>query len=108
VNPQGGSGLVFACSYAEAEYHLARVLYRLGGVRAAHIAHHGAHLPSLMVIKRKARVPPLVVSSGYTTVAEITKNLHSMFEGAFDVQEHLPARIGHVIMLDEIATEQRL
>jgi hypothetical protein len=101
-------GLYFPRSYAEKEYHLAQVLYRLGGVRAAHIAHHGAHLPSLTVIKCKARVLPLVVSSGYLTVAEITKNFHSMFEGAFDVQERLPAQIGHVIMLDEIATEQHL
>ncbi|KIJ45014.1 hypothetical protein M422DRAFT_167515 [Sphaerobolus stellatus SS14] len=99
-------GLYTPKSYQEQDYHFSQLCCRLGGNTVANLAKQALSGPSLRTLRRKAVVGNLTVFSGYPTWKEIAQNIKELFQGSF---EDLPIKpLGYVLMIDEIATENRL
>ena len=93
------------------------VMLRLGGTRVAEFAHRSLSLPSPTTIRRNTVMPALIVSPSAPTVTEIEENLKSCFSCVTTTSAKKrdsasgsqgPHILHQVLMLDELAVEQRI
>ncbi|KAH8993073.1 hypothetical protein EDB86DRAFT_2805800 [Lactarius hatsudake] len=94
------------------------VMLRLGGARVAEFAHRSLSLPSISTIRHNTVLRPLIVSPSVPMVSEIEENIKSCHSGLAGVGDNPDSgalagassgQIVHqVIMLDELAIEQRI
>ena len=90
------------------------VMLQLSGTRVAEFAHRSMSLPSPTTIRQNTVMPALTVSPSAPTVAEIEENLKSCFmttssEEMDSASGSQASTILHqVLMLDELAIEQRI
>lgn len=103
---QATLGMYRPRDYTQAERQLAVLLWKLGGSQLADIGYRTGSLPSISVARRSVTLPPLRVSSGYPTAADIQHNLHSLFPTP--PSEAPKVVMGTIMMIDEIATERRM
>lgn len=97
-------------NYEEKDFLIGILIWRLGGIRLAEIAHRSLGLPGMTTLRTHSKMVPLIASAGKPTVEEITKNLHAVQDGTTAVLEARggPAIIHQVLMFDEIASEKRV
>lgn len=88
----------------------ALLMIRLAGARVADIAHRIHGSPASSTIRRRTTVPTLIASPATPTKAEITANIEATFDGIEKVLSSAAeaAPLHGVLMLDELATAQRL
>ncbi|KAI9430083.1 hypothetical protein H4582DRAFT_2064198 [Lactarius indigo] len=90
------------------------VMLRLGGARVAEFAHRSLSLPSISTIRHNTVLRPLIMSPSVPAVSEIEENIISCHSGLAGIGDNLDSgacsgRLVHqVIMLDELAIEQRV
>lgn len=75
---------------------------QLGGSRVASLAHRTLGLPGVSTVRQNSLVTPLIASAGTLTKAQIQRNIQLAFENA-----DVTGSYGYVLMIDEIAIEQR-
>ncbi|KAK0452007.1 uncharacterized protein EV420DRAFT_1645958 [Desarmillaria tabescens] len=101
-------GVYHPKSFTEEEEMLAILIWRLGGIHLAEIAHRALGLPSMTTIQHHSTVPSIIPSYGQPSLTEIEKNIAACFESILSVLQSLPAGVLQVIlMFDEIAVEKR-
>lgn len=100
---QATLGMYHPKDYTQAEHQLAVLLWKLGGSQLADIGYRTGSLPSISVARRSVTLPPLRVSSGYPTAADIQHNLQALF--STPPSERPKVVMGTIMMIDEIATE---
>jgi len=99
---RANQGLYSPKGFTEEEMLHSILFQRLGGSRVASLAHRTLGLPGLSTVRQNSLVTPLIASAGTPTMAQIQKNIKLAFENA-DVE----GSYGYVLMIDEIAIEQR-
>lgn len=92
--------------YDECDYHVATLLWRWGGARAAELAHKVLKLPSLRSLRNYTAIPHIRVSPSYPSTNEILENLDSVFPKSELSQS--TDDFGFILMIDELAVESRL
>ncbi|KAJ7183864.1 hypothetical protein C8R46DRAFT_1186739 [Mycena filopes] len=92
---------------SEEEDMLGLVVFKLGGVRVAEIAHRACGLPGITTLRNRMITPPLTASPGAPKVEEIQKNIDACFIGIGDVLA-VKKVVHQVVMFDEFATEKRI
>lgn len=90
-------------SFEEKDYHLGQLLHQIGGIAAAELGQKALGLPSLCMLRCKAVVGNIQVSSRYLSVLEIATNIQTIFLDGFE-----GSKLGYVLMIDEIAVENHL
>ena len=93
-------------SYAEADFHRAYLIWKLGGVIAARIAFRSMGLPSIDATRRHVVTHPIWASAGPPTVEELRHNLLSAFYNIAVLTDGLV--LGACMMIDEIKIQLRL
>ncbi|KAJ7246639.1 hypothetical protein C8J57DRAFT_1081377 [Mycena rebaudengoi] len=83
------------------------IALRLGGARLADILHRALGLPGLTTLRKHTVIRPLRTSARMPTIEEIEENIDAYTDGE-DLPSGPPEIIHQVIMLDEIAVEERL
>ncbi|KAF6746419.1 hypothetical protein DFP72DRAFT_1076427 [Ephemerocybe angulata] len=107
---KAADGLYKPKDYLEEDYMRGMLLWKLGGNRIASIAHRALGLPSITTLKNQTRIPPIHLSPGMPTVAEVSENVQNSFAGMEELMKPEPgAKNQHaVLMFDELAVEKRL
>jgi hypothetical protein len=97
-------------SFTEEEDMKALLLWKLGGNRVAEINHRANNAPSVLYLRTRSTVPPIVPTPQQPTVEEIKANVNATFEGVLDVlhDQNRSNSIHTVLMFDEIAAEKRI
>ena len=93
-------------SYEERDFHLAQILWRIGGNRVAKIAQKALGMPSIRTLRRKSTIKNLMISPAYPTVSEVASNIKAIFgeEGL----EKPTTRRPYSLEIDELKIETRL
>jgi hypothetical protein len=94
------------CSYDEQDYRVTFLLWKFGGAWVARIGHKALNLPSFTTTWRHAVVPGLRVSAKCPTISGVKENIHAQFPPS--LLGCLDRCVGLVLLVDEIAVEQRL
>lgn len=68
--------------YAETDYQLTYLIYKIGGRAAANIAHRALGIPSIDSSKRHVAMSPLISSSKFPTAAELQSNVLTCYGNA--------------------------
>ncbi|KAJ7790692.1 hypothetical protein B0H13DRAFT_2245687 [Mycena leptocephala] len=92
--------------FTEDDMMLGLLILRLGGARLAGIVHRAKGLPGLSTLRKNTIIRPLRASAGMPTVEEIEANIEGCAEGE-PAYTGPPVTVHRVLMLDEIAVEQR-
>ena len=93
-------------SYAEADFHRAYLIWKLGGAAAAQVAHRALGLPSIDATRRHVATRPTRASPGFPSLDELLYNLLNTFDGIT-----VPATttvLGYSMAVDEIKVQERL
>jgi hypothetical protein len=95
-------------SFTEEEDMKALLLWKLGGNRVTQINHRASGAPSILYLRTRSTVPPIVPSHKLPTVREIEINVDATLHSVLDViHGQIELKVIHtVIMFDEIATEK--
>ncbi|KAJ6523229.1 hypothetical protein DFH09DRAFT_937986, partial [Mycena vulgaris] len=92
--------------FSEDDMMLGLLVLRLGGARLAGIVHRAKGLPGLSTLRSNTIIRPLRASPGMPTRTEIEANIELCAEGEPEPTGP-PTIIHRVLMMDEIAVEQR-
>ncbi|KAJ7576653.1 hypothetical protein C8J56DRAFT_799841 [Mycena floridula] len=85
------------------------LLWRLGGIRVAELAHRALGLPSMTTLRANSKMMPLLASYATPQLAEIIENIEAcLSSGLREVLDALDGPIHQVLMVDEVAVEKRL
>lgn len=85
---------------------LGLLILRLGGARLAGIVHRAKGLPGISTLRSNTVIRPLRASAGMPTIEEIVENIDAFTE-AEPESIGPPVIVHRVLMMDEIAVEQR-
>jgi len=99
---RANQGLYKPKGFSEEEMLRSILFLRLGGSRVASLAHRTLGLPGVSTVRQNSLVTPLIASAGTPTKAQIQRNIRLAFENA-----DVTGSYGYVLMIDEIAIEQR-
>ncbi|EIM82196.1 uncharacterized protein STEHIDRAFT_160759 [Stereum hirsutum FP-91666 SS1] len=99
-------------SYQEADFQRAYLIWKLGGVSAANIAHRTLGTPSIDSTRRNMTVNHIRASSGFPTVNELVANLRAAFEDWAPMAATGPSGplvvYGASVSSDELKIQERL
>jgi len=76
----------------------------------AEINHQANNAPSVLYLRTRSTVPPIVPSHEQPTVEQVTANVEATFDGVLDVihNENSAKFIQTVLIFDEITIEKRI
>ncbi|KAJ7663740.1 hypothetical protein DFH06DRAFT_986394, partial [Mycena polygramma] len=92
--------------FTEDDIMLGLLILRLGGSRLAGIVHRAKGLPGITTLRANTVIRPLRASPGMPTIQEIEENIDGCAEGEPE-STGPPVIVHRILMLDEIAVEQR-
>lgn len=99
-------------SYEEADFQRAYLIWKLGGVSAANIAHRTLGTPSIDSTRRNMTVNHIRASSGFPTVEDLIGNLRAAFEDwvpmAVTGPQGQQVVYGASVSSDELKIQERL
>lgn len=100
-------------SYEEADFQRAFLIWKLGGVSAANIAHRTLGTPSIDSTRRNMTVNHIRASAGFPKLDELTANLRAAFEGwtPMSIPHPTPNKqvvYGASLSSDEMKVQERL
>ncbi|KAL6299447.1 hypothetical protein BKA93DRAFT_819930 [Sparassis latifolia] len=94
-------------SYNEIDFQRSYLLWKLGGQRAADVAHRSLGLPSISTTRRRFIVQPIQPSPAMPTADEMDQNLKTYFP-SFTRRSNSPLVLGFVMSVDEMKLEERM
>ncbi|KAF8172520.1 hypothetical protein K438DRAFT_1981372 [Mycena galopus ATCC 62051] len=92
--------------FTQDDYMVGLCVLRLGGARLADILHRALGLPGLTTLRKHSVIKPLCASPAMPIIAEIEANIDAYTAGE-ETPSGPPEIVHRVMMLDELAVEQR-
>ncbi|KAG8781543.1 hypothetical protein FRC12_021783 [Ceratobasidium sp. 428] len=100
-------GLYHPHNYTQRLFDLVGLVLKIGGPRLAFAVAKAMHLPSISTVRGRLDLPALQPSVGFPTKGEITTNIESFF-GHNTKRPSPRSRVGHSLLMDELAAQPRL